>query len=266
MLAALLVVPRNVPPEFLPPPTIDRPEQRREQALEASRAQRARAGLPVTVRSVGEALRRYGSASFREPELVPQVGTQLRRLAAEAIARGESERLLELRAVQSELLAQALEERPAEPPPEAIELAGGLLKSGLARGWFLEPPAGADRGELQTLFRTYWGSALGVGTRHPFAPSLNEWRVYYRFLLGRPVPEPPERDGDLQRKLEYVGALSQHDQDYPASLARGILLFQRGAPAEAAGELRAHLERFPDGPWSLRAKNHLAACGALLMQ
>jgi hypothetical protein len=264
-LTAMLVVPRSVPPELVPPPVVDRVEQRRERAVELERAERARGGLPLDVRSVGEAFRRYGRAAFSEPDLLPQRQSQLRRLASEAVGRGV-DRLLELRAVQAELFADSLEGRPAPPPPEAIELAGGLLEAGLARGWFALPPDGADEAELGTLFRLYWGGALGLGARHPFAPSLNEWRVYYRFMLGRPIPEPPARDGDLRRKLEYVAALSQHDQTYPAALARGILLYQLGAPAESAAELRAHLEQFPDGPWSLRARNHLAACSALLLE
>jgi hypothetical protein len=266
VLTALLVVPRSVRPGLVPPPVIDRLAQRREQALEADRAERARAGLPLEVRSVGEAFRRYGRAAFAEPELVPQRARQLQRLASEAAARAGVDRLLELRALQEELLADALRGRPAQPPPDAVELAGGLLAAGLARGWFAVPPDGVDEAELGTLFRQYWANALGLGARHPFAPSLNEWRVYYRFMLGRPIPEPPERDGDLQRRLGYVAALSQHDQTYPAALARGILLYERGALAESAAELRAHLERSPDGPWSLRARNHLAACSALLTE
>jgi hypothetical protein len=266
-LTALLVVPRNVPPELVPPPLIDRLEQRRERAREAQRAQQARAGLPVEVRSVGEALRRYGRAAFAQPELAPQLTGQLRRLGSEALARFGTDELLELRALQAELLERALAERPAEPPPEAVELAGGLLAVGLTRGWFEPPPTGADDAELATLFRIYWGSALGLDAHHPFAPSLNEWRAYYRFMLGRPIPtDPAEHTGDLRRKLEYVAALSQHDQDYPSELARGILLYQSGAVAESAAALRAHLERSPDGPWALRAQNYLAACGALLSE
>lgn len=265
-LTALLVVPRNVPPVDLPLSTIDRLEQRRDRERESERAERARAGLPFDVRSVGEALRRHGRAAFADPALVPQLAGQLRRLAADAVQRQGVDRLLELRALQTELLLRALEGRPAAPPPDAVELAGGLLEAGLRRGWFAPPPAGADDAEIETLFRLYWGTQLGLGAHHPFAPSLNEWRVYYRFMLARPVPEGPERDADVVRKLESVAALSQHDRDYPAELARGILLYQRGAPAESARHLQAHLERFPDGPWTLRARNHLAACGALLIE
>jgi hypothetical protein len=266
LLSASLVVPRAVPPVFVPPPVIDRLEQRESWDVEAERARRARGGLPLEVRSVGEAFRRYGHAAYANPAVLPQNEAQLRRLAGEAIARGGLERLLELRALELELFQQALRSGGAEPTPEAIELGGGLLQRGLARGWFEPAPAGADPGELAALFRIYWAEVLGLMRQHPFMPTLNEWRAYYRFLLARPTPDGPDRDGDLGRKLEYVAALAQHDQEYPADLARGILLYQRGAPAAAATELRRHLQRFPDGPWALRAKNYLAACGALLIE
>jgi hypothetical protein len=265
VLSAALVVPRAVRPSLVPPPVVDRIEQRQEQAADAERARRARAGLPLDIRSVGEAFRRYGHAAYANPAALPQIDAQLRRLAGEAIVREGPERLLDLRAIELELFGAALRENTAEPSREAIELGGTLLQRGLAHGWFEPAPAGADPGELAVLFRVYWAQALGLRS-HPFTPTLNEWRAYYRFLLARPIPEGPERNGDLERKLEYVGALAQHDQEYPTNLARGILSYQRGAPAVAAAELRQHLERFPDGPWTLRAKNYLAACGAQLIE
>lgn len=266
VLSALLVVPRDVPPELVPPPVIDRAEQRLAAAEEAARAVRGRAGLPREIRSVGEALRRFGHAAYAAPELVAQVSAQLRRLTAAALGQSGPERLLELRALQTELfVAAAASARSGEPSAAAVELGGGLLATGLRAGWFAPAPRGATQDELETLYRVYWSESVGLRA-HPFAPTLNEWRVYYRFLLGRPIPEPPDRDRDLQRKLEYVGALATHDQDYPAHLARGVLLYQAGAPAQSAAELRRHLERSPDGPWALRARNYLAACGALLSE
>jgi hypothetical protein len=265
-LTALLVVPRDVPPVDLPLPTIDRELERSAAELEAARAERARAGLPIEIRSIGEAFRRQGAAALSQRELVPQLLRPLRRWARDALRHHGAEPLLALRALQTELLLQAFQDRPAEPPREVIELAGGLLDLGLARGWFQPTPDGADDTELAVLFRVYWGTVLGLSEHHPFAPSLNEWRAYYRFMLRRPIPPPPDRAGDLARKLEYVAALAKHDQDYPAHLARGILSYQRGAPAEAAMELSAHLELHPDGEWALRARNHLAACGALLIE
>lgn len=266
-LSAVLVVPRKVEPELIPPPVIDRPEQRRELEAEARRAERARAGLPVEVRSVGEALRRLGRATWERADAAPQLKAQLRRLAEVAVTRHGSEKLLELRALQSELFARAVRTHSGgEPALELRELGGTLLEIGLPRGWFGTGPTSAEDPELGTLFRWYWTEAVGFGQRHPYAPTLNEWRVYYRFLLSQPVGEGDVVEQDVARKLGYVAALAKHDQEYPVRLAHGILLYQRGAFAESAGQLHAHLQQHADGPWALRARNYLAACGAALSE
>lgn len=266
-LSAALVVPRKVEPELIPPPVIDRQEQRRELGSEALRAERARAGLPVEVRSVGEAFRRLGRAVWERKGNVPQLEAQLRRLAEVAVERHGAEKLLELRALQSELLVRAVRAHSVgEPALELQELGGSLLQIGLPRGWLGDGPTAADDPELGTLFRWYWTDALGLGQRHPYGPTLNEWRVYYRFLLSQPMAELAAREEDVARKLGYVAALARHDREYPARLARGVLLYQRGAYAESAGQLRAHLAHEADGRWALRARNYLAACGAALSE
>ncbi len=267
-LSALLVVPRNVEPDLVPPPTVDRIEQRRELDVERERAARGRAALPLEVRSVGEAFRRLGQKSVQTEPPKP-LRDQLRRLTRVAIERHGSEKLLELRAVQAELFVAAMTSEPDEArrEEELRELGGRLYGAGSARGWFL-PAAGSTAApdELAAVFRVYWSETLGLGQSHPYGPTLNEWRVYYRFLLGRLTPNGPDRQGDVRRKLGYVAALAQHDQDYPAHLARGVLLYQAGSYAEAAAELQAHLQRHPDGRWTLRTRNYLAACGAALLE
>ena len=266
VLSSVLVVPRRVEPELIPPPVIDRIEQAEHEALEHSRSARARAGLPRDVRAVGEAFRRFGRASSESEETSLVVQRQLQRLAQVAIAGYGNDALLELRALQSELFVQALlEGSDAEPTLEQRELGGRLLVTGRQRGWFAPSPTAAGRDELASLFRVHWADVLGL-RQHPYAPTLNEWRVYYRFLLSQPSPSGAEREGDLERKLGYVAALAQHDQSYPSHLARGVLLYQRGSAAAAAAELEAHLRDHPDGAWTLRAKNYLAACGALLSE
>lgn len=266
-LSAALVVPRKVEPDLIPPPVIDRAEQRREWDTQARRAERARAGLPLEVRAVGEAFRRLGRAVWEGSATAPQLESQLQRLAEVAVERHGSERLLELRALQSELFTRAVRAHSGdEPAVELGELGGGLLVIGLPRGWFGSAPTAGDDAELGTLFRWHWADTLGFGQRHPYAPTLNEWRVYYRFLLSQPMLDSGTRDSDVQRKLGYVAALARHDRDYPALLARGILFYQGGAYAEAAAQLRGHLDQHADGRWALRARNYLAACGAALSE
>ena len=186
--------------------------------------------------------------------------------AAEAQERHGDERLLELRALQAELFADALlASSDSEPTAERVELGGRLFALGRERGWFEPGPGRARRDELSTLFRVYWSETLQL-RRHPFVPTLNEWRAYYRFLLSQPIRNSATREHDLQLKLGYVAALVREDLDYPAQLARGVLLYQRGSLPEAAEQLSSHLQQHPDGPWTLRVKNYLAACGAALSE
>jgi hypothetical protein len=262
-LGAWLVVPRKVEPDQPPPAVIDRAEQRQQLEIERQRADRARAGLPLDVRSVGEAFRRFGHLSADGGSTGP-IRSQLRRLTQVAIERQGSERLLELRALQTTLFIAAVAGSGDQPAAELRELGGSFYALGHARGWFAREAA-TDARELGTAFHVYWGEALGLG-RFPYAPTLNEWRVYYRFLLSRPLATGDDRRGDVERKLGYVAALARQDGEYPAHLARGVLLYQGGAFADSAAELTAHLRQHPDGPWALRAQNYLAACGAALSE
>src|SRR4051812_30609276 len=225
LLSALLVVPRRVDPVWVPPPVIDRVEQRLNAQAEQDRRAQARAGLPLAVRSVGEAFRRFGaaSASAAEPTLQRE---QLRRLARAALEQSGQEGLLLLRALQTELFVAAMQARSdSEPTPDRTSLGGSMFNLGRKRGWFAPSPTAASREELETLFRIHWAEALELYSP-PFAPTLNEWRVYYRFLLAQPIRSGPDRDQDLALQLGYVAALARHDLDYPAHLARGVLLFQ----------------------------------------
>jgi hypothetical protein len=266
-LSAALVVPRGVEPEAVPVPRIDRNEQAERVEQEAERAARAARGLSFEVRSVGEAYRSWGRAAFAEEDVAPQLEAQLQRLAQVVVDAHGEDSLLDLRALQAHLFVRSLEARSdAQPTLEQRELGGDFLALGLEHGWFGSGPDAADPRELATLFRVHWADVLGLGRRHPFAPTLNEWRVYYRFLLAQPISGGAEREGDVRRKLGYVAALAEHDRDYPFHLARGVLLYQRGDPLGAAAELRAHLSQHPDGPWTLRARNYLAACGAALVE
>src|SRR5688572_5612878 len=155
-LTALLVVPRQVEPTRVPPPVIDRVEQRLSEQREAQRRERALAGLPLEVRSVGEAFRRLGQASAGGQPAPELLRAQLRRLTRVAIDHGGDEPLLNLRALQTQLFVQAANSSDVEPTAALRELGGRLLALGRHNGWFAPSPTAASREELETLFRTYW--------------------------------------------------------------------------------------------------------------
>lgn len=268
VLTAVLVVPRPVPPRELPLPVVDGQEQREQMERERARAAEARAGLPYEVRAVGELVRRYGYAREVQPEHAPTLKKQLTGLVRAAREQHGDAALLALRALQAELFVSALRAQAgaAGPTREVRELGGPLGARAAHPTWFdANGFVGSDE-EARVLFRMRWNELVGVMRRQPFAPTLNEWRAYYRFVLahagdglgGASAPEPA-----IARALT---ALAELDPDYPIDFARGVLAYRQGAYAAAAAAFSAHLEQHPDGPWTQRAKNHLAACGQWLQQ
>lgn len=270
LLTAALVVPRHVEPLAVPLPRVDRSTRARELAETHELADRAAGGLPREVRAVGEAFRRSGRAHYRKDPAAGQFRKQLRRLAGVALEHHGIEALRTLAALQSRLFVRASHRAAggdAHPRQELEELGGALFARGYERGWLESYPEGASDDELHALFAVHYAEAVGLdvlGFR--FAPTLNDWRVYYRFLLRQPLPPPPARTSEVQGRLAQVAALSRHDPAYPRYLANGILHFQDEDFPRAAAQLRLHLRTYPDGPWTLRARNYLSAAGAKLSQ
>ncbi len=269
LLGALLAVPREVPPDVLPLPRIDRQEQRRASTLERERAVEAlQSPLPFDVRAVGETFRRFGQAEEggRSAAALALREELARRAAKARQAQGDA-MLLRLRALQTHLLLGSLASWEAGGPvgSDLAELGGSLVRDATRLGWvdrhgrFI-----MSRVEREVLFRIRWARLAGLLDEHPFAPSLTDWRTYYRFLLEH-APTPSRVEARRQQALatlEVVRALEKRDPDYPALLARGVLLYEHGAYAAADQALGAHLLRFPEGPWRLRAQNYLTAARA----
>lgn len=265
VLSAALVVPRAVPPRDLPLPRIDRSEQR--QLIETERARGAQArttALPFEVRAVGELVRRFGALPRSQPEHLSTLAGQLREQVAQARAMHGTSPLLALRALQAELFVDAVRTPAASGGERAARELGGELASPSAHpSWFDDHGFRGSDAELATLFRMRWNELVGVAREQPFAPTLNEWRVYYRFKLAHSEREP-RTDGDASSLLGDLNALGLLDPEYPVELARGVALYWQGTFDEAAAAFTAHLQLHPDGAWTLRAQNHLAACGAAL--
>jgi hypothetical protein len=261
-LAAALVVPRGAEPDILPLPSVDRRELERVASTERERAAEAEShGLPFEVRAVGESLRQYGHAEAdQDPRQAELHLRELRRRVLVARAVAGDQPLLRLRAAQTSMFLAALEDWEAGRGQlgELQELGGAFIDKATASGW-LSTPRRLDLGlaERMTLFRLRWSELSGL-REGVFAPSANEWRLYYRFLL-----EHPEPGADSAAALRYVAAVQKYDPDYPALLARGMLELRAGRPAQAIEPLTAHLAARPSGRWRLRAQNQLARALAL---
>lgn len=259
LVAAALGVPRPVAQTELPEPLPDRRALSWREADERGFAEEARRWpLPYDVRAVGELFRRHGAASAAgEGERAARLLSDLRDASRVALARHGERALLRLRAVQGELFEQALEafERSGQSSRELEELGGNLIAKAKENGWLEGKRLLMSRDARRVFFRIRWSDLTGTRRVAAFAPRLDEWRVYYGFLLTHPEGKTPS--DKLRSRLAYVNALAKRDAEYPAWLARGVVQYELGALPEAVEAFRTQLEERPDGPYVLRAKNYL---------
>jgi len=268
LVPAMLTVPHATVSRELPMPAIDRSEERRKLEIERQVAEQAtHDAMPYSVRAVGEAIRRHGAAHAHQGERAAQWSLEDVHAAVKAARTEQQEQaLLKLRAVQTQLfLRSAATYDPKQPPStELLELGGEFFTQAKEGGWLSEEGILGTESELHAWFLIRWGSLTQLSLP-PFAPSLNDWRSYYGFLL-HPGHQPP--DAAWQDVLSFRGrvldALGQKDPDYPLILAKGILKCQQGDYAGCSHALQGHLARVPDGPWALRARSTLKAATTAL--
>jgi hypothetical protein len=261
---ALLALPRASVPMTLPLPAVDRAEAQRSASEERELAARTEAeGLPYEVRAVGEAIRRLGRASA-QGEDASHDQDDLRTRVKVVFDEHQAPRLLRLRAVQTQYFLAALRqfEHDGKANAEIDELGGDFLTHARKSGWLDD--AGKllpDEATLRVLFRLRWADLIGKAGVFPFSPSLNEWRIYYRFLLRHPAANhgevaAPASEEDAQR-LRLATGLGRKDPDYPTEMAQGYLLYRLGDAEGAAVAYRRQLAKHQGGRYALLAQNYL---------
>lgn len=255
---ALLVVPRPAAPDTIPLPRVDHREAERVAKRDLELAQAAAAEpLPYLVRALGETLRAFGKAEAegRSGDAARKL-LELRGLGQTARAKHGDDSVLRLQALQTELFLAALArwEQGEDQGAELAELGGGFAAKAEAAGWLRGRRLVATPAERRALFKVRWSEATGLRAVPAFAPTANELRTYYRFLLAH-----PDRARGVEESVRYVAAVEKVDLEYPGLFARGVIHYRAGQWGPAAQLFRAHLAKHPRGPWSLRAQNHLLA-------
>lgn len=277
---ALLAFPRATPPEDLPSPAVDERALAQTMAEDRERASRLAPELereisgagPTTLydlRALGQAIREFGladSAEDREDRIV-SARQNLGKALIRARALGE-ERLLALRAYEAKLFLRAVREwEETRVAPEDLTALGGPFLAMLERnGWLRDGRIVPNQAIRAILFKLRWNELTGL-SQGPFAPTLDEQRAFYRFLLDHPpklatasAPTPQAAQQSLdQWRLRKLEELAQIDPSYPYQMARGVLLYRLGAHLPAAQAFRDHLEEHPDGWHALRVRNYLRA-------
>ncbi len=261
LTCALLALPRASVPDALPLPQVDHAEARRsaerEQALSALAVSE---GLPFEVRALGESIRHFGQSVSQG--LDPTHDREdIRDRFKLALDKGQAPLLLRLRAVQTQFFLSAVArfEQDGKPDVDLQELGADFVTRAQASGWF--SPSGrclADEATRAMLFRLHWADLIERRAVFPYAPTLNDWRIYYHFLLLHPagIADPQNPAADAER-LRAVSALSRKDPDYPGFFAKGYLYYRLDDRQSAATAFRSQLAQHESGPYALLARNYL---------
>lgn len=269
-ITAVLAVPRSVEPNELPRPIADPRELRHVEATDDAAARAiSHSPLDPDVRAVGSLLRAFGRAdAARDEPMLAQLRSQISLAVLRAKTQGD-EQLLALRAFQMQAFVREVRHFVVvgEGSSELEELGGSFAEALLRYGWCEGPrPCVMHMGEhvLRVMFKRRWNEISGL-TEGPFAPSRDELRVFYDFLLHHP-PRPDERLAtatspafDSSYLLRKVDELAAIDPAYPRFFARGVIQYRAGDFRRASQSFSAHIDASPDGPWTLRAQNHLRA-------
>jgi tetratricopeptide (TPR) repeat protein len=290
LLAMGLMMPRAAPPEDVPLPKLDARVLDAARAIDTSRAVSARRDrLPSQVLLVGTTLRALNTASARNAS-DDDVG--VRRTAVDQAVRallsdGETafEQLATLRALQLEAFLAEVEafEATGQASAELDALGGGFVDRMRAAGWLDGQRVLLDENERRVAFKLVWSAQLGVERVKPLALSIDEQRVLYALYIRRPhVPEAQrasyvslrsaantdeackravaeEAVATDQWRIEKVKRLGELDAEYPTAFALGVLYYRVGRFDAATEAFRSWLEKHPDGPYTLRARNHIKA-------
>jgi hypothetical protein len=261
LTCALLALPRASVPDTLPLPKVDHAEARRSAEREQELSALAESeGLPFEVRALGESIRHFGQ-SVTEGLDTTHDREDIRERFTIAITKGQAPLLLRLRAIQTQFFlgAVAAFERDGKPSSDLGELGADFVSRAKSNGWFAaDGRCLADEATLRVLFRLHWADLIDQRGTFPYSPSLNEWRIYYAFLLRHPAggAEPLSRSLDAER-LRVVNALSRKDPDYAVFFAKGYLYYRLDDQESAATAFRSQLAQHDSGPYALLARNYL---------
>ncbi len=282
--AALLAVPRVVPVWEIPEPNV-RPEVlaaglQVDVARARAVATRAEHGeLDHDVRVLGDAVRAFGRAEAEDDEVALEQAHRRTVQASRAAIARDPEAVLGLRAFQTRAFVAEVRafEGSGRASAELAELAGPFARSLVAYRWY---DAGArrivpDEAALRALYKKRWNDVTGLAGP-AFALSIDEERALLRFLIAHPAlalaKVAPDAEPEVvcaravadevatnQRRLDKIRELARLDATFPGALAEGVVLFRLGRFEAAAIAFERHLSAFPDGPWTLRARNYLKA-------
>lgn len=266
LLAAWLALPQGTMPDYLPLPRLSQLELDRAKRQWRSEANAVRQHpLDYDVRAIGESIRILGRLTHSGESLNGDRREQLRAAIQQVRIKTGTSQLGQLRAVQGQFFLDALAawEQTGVENLELVELGGDFIRIATELSWVVGPkPVGAsnaavrrrlllDEDERLALFITRWSDLAGVKDDAELRLAPVWPMLALRARLRLPLAQLGQRDFAL---IDRVSALLP---EYPTQLTKGLLYIRLGNHSRAIEALQAHLEAHPDGPYRLRARNHL---------
>jgi hypothetical protein len=287
VLLAALLFPHDAPPTDVPLPEVDvRRVAEVERADDARALHAATTPLPAEVRALGEAVRVFNTTEAKSspkapwPEIRGNVDSA-RRLALDK----GIDAIIDLRAAQ---LRRFLDEvtiwRKTGRVTDELEAEGGsFLRRMTMSGWVKDNRLALTDREIRVVFKLKWNAVGRFEQIAELQPTTDELRVLYSFYLLHPHAGETAREtlaaarmnarsrddcaalaaGEQiaaeQWRLDKIDKLAQIDPSYPAAYARGVSLYRSARFEASAHAFEDWLRIHPDGPLTLRARNHLRA-------
>ena len=293
VLAMVLIMPRATPPDDIPLPQLDAKALeavRRDDTARAASARMTR--LPGDVLSVGSALRDVNKAqvSYGDVDQIGFAQTTLERAVEAVVADRVAgvDALRTLRALQLEgFLVEAERFEATGKPTEELELLSGPFLDHMAlAGWVDHGKILLDDAARRVAYKLVWNTVVGADRIKELRLTLDENRALYTFYLTHPHTSEAQRlayanmrrvsatDAECKRatdqeklemeqwRVDKIRKLGEIDPTYPTGYALGVAYY-RGARYDLSIEaFRGWIEKHPDGPFALRARNHLMAAVA----
>jgi hypothetical protein len=286
----LLMMPRSTEPDEIPLPRVDARVIRAIEAADDARAAAAeRERLAGYILAVGSAFRAINALDLQssgdETEKIDarrQLESAVRDLPHHEGVEGE---LLSLRALQVRRFVDAIAswEATGATTTDLKELGGTFVQRIEDAGWVVGGRVLFEQTSLRVAFKLVWNTLVGVDNRPAFALTLDEQRALYTFYLEHPRPPEayraslaldreaattPEACARVNReharqlevwRAEKIKRLGAIDPAYPTGYALGVSYYRAGRYELASEAFATFAAAHKDGPYALRAKNHLKA-------
>lgn len=282
----LFMLPRSTPPDGVPLPRVDHrvtaAVARAEEKL-ADEAEQNR--LPGDILQIGTAIRELNALEGKDEETQRLLvrGRLDAMITGIASRPGVDQELIQLRSAQIRTFVNALREWEAgREPPDFAAAGGTFVDRAREAGWVEGRRILLDETQRRVAFKTVWNAMTHL-SQGPYSLTLDEERALYSFYITHPrVPEGHRIQLEMKRhdaktpeecaqsraewrremeswRADKIKRLAAIDPSYPGYYALGIVHFQAGHNDLAVDAFNTYLQAHPEGPYALRARNHLKA-------